>query len=43
MPWAPGLSWAEGIEKRTGLGNFLNKKTSKSRSGQGIQIDFSVR
>ena len=44
MPWAPGLSWAEGIEKGiSGLGNFLNKKTSKSRSGQGIQIDFSVR
>ena len=44
MPWAPGLSWAEGIERGiSGLGNFLNKKTSASRSGRGIQIDFNVR
>lgn len=44
MPWAPGMSWAEGIEKGiSGLGQFLSKKTPASRSGEGIQIDFSVR
>ena len=44
MPWAPGLSWAEGIEKGiSGLGHFLNKRSSASRSGQGIQVDFNVR
>ena len=44
MPWAPGISWAEGIEKGiSGLGNFLNKTSSQSRSGKGIQIDFDVR
>jgi hypothetical protein len=44
MPWAPGMSWAEGIEKGiSGLGNYLNKKTSSSRSGSGIQIDFNIR
>ena len=44
IPWAPGLSWAEGIEKGiSGLGNYLVKKTGKSRSGQGIQVDVQVR
>tara|TARA_B100000085_G_C18331335_1_gene426418 strand:- start:51 stop:635 length:585 start_codon:yes stop_codon:yes gene_type:complete len=44
MPWAPGISWAEGIEKGiSGLGNFLNKRTSASRSGRGIQLDYKVR
>jgi hypothetical protein len=44
LPWAPGLSWAEGIEKGlSGLGNYLVKKTGASRSGQGIQVDVQVR
>ena len=44
MPWAPGLSWAEGIEKGiSGLGRFLSKESASSRSGKGVQLDFSIR
>ena len=38
MPWAPGRSWAKGIESGiSGLGYYLNKVSSDSRSGRGVQ------
>jgi hypothetical protein len=38
IPWAPGLSWAEGIEKGIpGLGQYLVGSSPKGRSGGGIQ------
>jgi len=38
MPWAEGRSWAKGIESGiSGLGKYLNKDFSSSRSGGGIQ------
>jgi len=38
MPWAPGLSWAEGIERGIpGLGQYLVGTAPKGRSGGGIQ------
>jgi hypothetical protein len=41
MPWAPGLSWAEGIEKGIpGLGQYL--AGPKGRSGGGIQVKVAV-
>jgi len=44
MPWARGRSWAEGIEKGiSGLGYYLNKTTTYSRSGKGLQSKNSVR
>jgi hypothetical protein len=45
MPWATGLSWAEGIESGiAGVSNFLNKFNLKgSRSGGGIQVKSSLR
>ena len=43
MPWAPGRSWAKGIESGiSGLGYYL-KKTENSRSGLGIQSPRKVR
>ena len=43
MPWADGLSWAEGIEKGIpNLGQYLFKETDKSRSGRGIQSESQV-
>lgn len=43
LPWADGRSWAEGIEKgMSNLGHFLNKPSSYSRSGGGIQSENSV-
>ncbi len=43
MPWAPGLSWAEGIEKGIpGLGQYLAGGSSKGRSGGGIQVKVAV-
>jgi hypothetical protein len=44
MPWAPGRSWAKGIENGiSGLGFYLRKETSSSRSGIGIQSPRRVR
>lgn len=38
VPWAPGLSWAEGIERGLpGLGQYL-AAPNKGRSGGGIQV-----
>lgn len=44
MPWATGRSWAKGIETGiSGLGFYLRKETSNSRSGLGIQSPRKVR
>lgn len=44
MPWASGRSWAEGIEKGiSGFGQYLNKESSFSRSGEGIQTNGVIR
>ena len=44
MPWAPGRSWARGIERGiSGLGYYLKIKTDNSRSGLGIQSSRKVR
>jgi len=44
MPWQEGRSWAEGIERGiSGLGNYINKPSSSSRSSQGIQAENKIR
>ena len=44
LPWAPGRSWAKGIESGlSGLGYYLKKSSSSSRSGLGIQTSQKVR
>ena len=44
LPWANGRSWAKGIESGlSGLGYYLKKSSSNSRSGLGIQTPKSVR
>lgn len=44
LPWAPGRSWAKGIEQGiSGLGFFLNKTHYNSRSGVGIQVSNKIR
>lgn len=44
LPWADGRSWAEGIEKGLpGLGFFLSKESSVSRSGGGIQTEKQIK
>lgn len=44
MPWAPGRSWARGIETGiSGLGYYLRKESDSSRSGIGIQSPRKVR
>ena len=44
LPWANGRSWAKGIESGlSGLGDYLKKSSSNSRSGLGIQTPKSVR
>ena len=44
MPWAPGRSWAKGIESGiSGLGYYLKVARDNSRSGLGIQSSKKVR
>ena len=44
MPWAPGRSWAKGIESGiSGLGYYLKVTRDNSRSGLGIQSSKKVR
>ena len=44
MPWAPGRSWAKGIETGiSGLGYYLKISRDNSRSGLGIQSPRKVR
>jgi hypothetical protein len=46
MPWAPGRSWAKGIESGiSGLGFFLalSKASNKSRSGFGLQSQKKIK
>ena len=44
MPWAPGRSWAKGIESGiSGLGYYLKVERDNSRSGIGIQSTRKVR
>ena len=44
LPWAPGLSWAQKIEQgMPGFGQYMNKESSTSRSGSGIQADGQIR
>jgi hypothetical protein len=43
LPWAPGRSWAKGIEEGlSGLGNYLVKNSPQSRSGAAIQVEAVV-
>ena len=43
LPWAPGRSWAKGIEDGlSGLGNYLVTNSEKSRSGTAIQVEATV-
>ena len=43
IPWAPGRSWAKGIETGiSGLGYYLNKKSKNSRSGEGTQSSVKI-
>lgn len=44
LPWATGISWARGIEVgMSGLGQYINKSSSISRSGAGVQTDTALR
>lgn len=44
LPWAPGISWANRIEAGlSGLGQYLNTYSDKSRSGAGVQTDNKIR
>lgn len=44
LPWASGRSWAKGIESGlSGLGYYVKKSSSSSRSGLGIQTSQKVR
>lgn len=43
-PWASGRSWAKGIEQgMSGFGEYLNKMSFNSRSGQGVQANKKIR
>jgi hypothetical protein len=44
MPWASGRSWLKGIESGiSGLGKYLNIDSDISRSGGGMQSEYTVR
>jgi len=44
MPWIPGRSWLEGIEKGiSGLSNYINRMSFSSRSGEGVQTKNKIR
>lgn len=44
MPWAPGRSWAKGIETGiSGLGYYLRVERDNSRSGLGVQSPRKIR
>lgn len=43
IPWNPGRSWLDGIEKGiSGLGSYIYRESPTSRSGKGIQVNTSV-
>ena len=43
IPWNPGRSWVDAIEKGiSGLGSYVYKPSEISRSGTGIQVKNSV-
>jgi hypothetical protein len=44
MPWEPGRSWVEGIERGiSGFSYYINSSRPSSRSGKGIQADKQIR
>ncbi len=44
LPWAPGISWAQRMEVGlSGLGQYLDKHSDKSRSGAGLQSKNKIR
>ena len=44
MPWEPGRSWVEGIERGiSGFSYYINSSRPSSRSGKGIQADRRLR
>lgn len=44
LPWAPGISWAQSIERGlSGLGWYMKKQSDNSRSTEGIQIKNKIR
>lgn len=43
IPWNPGRSWVDGIEKGiSGLGSYVYRESPNSRSGKGIQVKTSL-
>lgn len=43
IPWNPGRSWLDGIEKGiSGLGSYVYKESPASRSGKGVQTKTNV-
>lgn len=43
IPWNPGRSWLDGIEKGiSGLGSYIYKESPASRSGKGVQTKTNV-
>jgi hypothetical protein len=43
LPWAPGRSWASGIENGlSGLGSYLVTNSEKSRSGTAVQVEAVI-
>lgn len=43
IPWNPGRSWVDGIEKGiSGIGSYVYKDSEASRSGKGIQTNTSL-